>query len=690
MVVVDSGIAGDAGVDQDVPAFINITILHTNDEHGWIQPTLSEDGTEELGGVANIYGMWRKFEGIEENPHVILSSGDNWSGAAISSWFDGEPAMMAMTAMGYHASALGNHEFDNGREALEEHLIANEFPYLGANVIESSTGATWELLQPYVILPVGGINLGVVGLLGEGAASAVQSNYLEGLEFADCEETLEAVVPEVRAAGADVVVVLAHLSATSLIQVEQNVSVEVDAYFGGHAHKAVTAMNEGIPLVETKGKWRGYHRVDLTVDSSTREVVDRSVEYVPVVREIDGSSHFGPDANLEALVEAWQQATEEALGVVIGYADVGIVKKSWPMANWVNDSWLWAFPDADVAINNPGSMRDSIPAGDFTAEHLINMLPFENEIYVVEVTGQELIDQIEPNLMNCGTLMPEKVCIAVSGIVYGDLPGGLVVTMSDGSPIAPEASYTTLVTDYIYYGGAGFDFMSLDPEPVQTGVTYDEPVLQWTTQLETSADDPIENHIDGTPRNSFELLEVIGHCLDGVSAWSWPVGNLVTDAMRTIEPEADFSLLPILGISWPIPAGDLHKGDIHTLYPFAEILYDVSVSGEELLSILEFLVDMCESCGGFMAVSGFTYSVEDAGAVAAFDAGGEPLDPGATYSVILTEYDYSGFADLMPTASYSSTGIDIRVPIVGWISDLGTTIADPLENHLDFTPRQVQ
>ena len=85
----------------------NITILYTNDEHGWIEKS------EYTNGAANLMGLWRDNEEYDgDESFLILSGGDNWTGPAISTWFEGESTVDVMNAMEYDASAIGNHEFD--------------------------------------------------------------------------------------------------------------------------------------------------------------------------------------------------------------------------------------------------------------------------------------------------------------------------------------------------------------------------------------------------------------------------------------------------------------------------------------------------------------------------------------------------------------------------------------------------
>ena len=106
-----------------------LTVLYTNDEHGWMA------GEEKHGGAASMMYLWTTEEGYtEEGSYLIVSGGDTWTGPAISSWFDGESMVEVMNEMGYDAAAIGNHEFDYGVDGLERRAAQAEFPYLSANI----------------------------------------------------------------------------------------------------------------------------------------------------------------------------------------------------------------------------------------------------------------------------------------------------------------------------------------------------------------------------------------------------------------------------------------------------------------------------------------------------------------------------------------------------------------------------
>ena len=91
------------------------TVLYTNDEHGWME------GMQSGQGAAELLGLWRTKQGYRpDGPFLILSGGDNWTGPAISTWFDGQSMVEVMNAMGYKASVIGNHEFDFGLDGLNK------------------------------------------------------------------------------------------------------------------------------------------------------------------------------------------------------------------------------------------------------------------------------------------------------------------------------------------------------------------------------------------------------------------------------------------------------------------------------------------------------------------------------------------------------------------------------------------
>ena len=143
------------------PSPRRLTVLYTNDEHGWME------GASQGQGAANLLGLWREKEGYTpDGPFLILSGGDNWTGPAISTWFQGQSMVEVMNAMGYAASAVGNHEFDFGLDVLKTRISEAHFPYVSANLRYQRDNSTPSDLgiQPYVVIDVNSLRVGITGL----------------------------------------------------------------------------------------------------------------------------------------------------------------------------------------------------------------------------------------------------------------------------------------------------------------------------------------------------------------------------------------------------------------------------------------------------------------------------------------------------------------------------------------------
>ncbi|MFT4672660.1 MAG: 2',3'-cyclic-nucleotide 2'-phosphodiesterase (5'-nucleotidase family) [Pseudohongiellaceae bacterium] len=159
---------------------VKLTILYTNDEHGWME------GVEEGGGAASLFEQWQAQEGFtKDGPFLVLSGGDNWTGPAISTWVEGESMVEVMNAMDYDASAIGNHEFDFGLDTLAVRTSQANFPYLSANTAwKESGGYPLELgILPFTVKAVAGLNVAIIGLSTTETATTTMPSVVAPLVF---------------------------------------------------------------------------------------------------------------------------------------------------------------------------------------------------------------------------------------------------------------------------------------------------------------------------------------------------------------------------------------------------------------------------------------------------------------------------------------------------------------------------
>jgi 2',3'-cyclic-nucleotide 2'-phosphodiesterase (5'-nucleotidase family) len=452
------------------PETRTLVFLTTNDEHGWIEES------EETDGAARLMGLWRSAEGYDEDgDFLILSAGDNWTGPAISTWFEGESTVEVMNAMGYSASAIGNHEFDFTVDVLRERITQADFPYLAANIRTEGTGAVPDFATPFIIKNVNGIRVGVVGLASRSTPWTTFPTYVEDYEFTAYDLALEESVPQAWNAGADLVVVVGHICRDEILDLLPTIqALGVSAVAGGHCHEFMGEVRDGVALVIGGWRFDAYGRVELGFDPEERRVTSVGGSF----RMNTGGT---PDPAVQSIVTTWQQAAEAELSEVIGYAEATIPDESPALYNLIMDSWLFEYPTADIAMTNAGGVRQGIPAGDISLGTIVGVLPFQNNLVALELTGSEVV-----------------ACLKSSTLVAGmTTTGGY--RHADGTFLKMDSTYHVLTTDYLY-ALDGYDFDVYDPTPYPTGIVYFQPTADYIESLETSPSNPLDDYLDHTPR----------------------------------------------------------------------------------------------------------------------------------------------------------------------------------------------
>ena len=464
-----------------------VTIFYTSDEHGYLEPI--QRGSDTVGGAANLLATLRQ-RGYDPDGDkaLLLSGGDMWTGPAISTWFQGAPAVQVFNQMGYDATAVGNHDFDFGQDALLTNAGAAEFPFLTANVTQADTGDPPAFAQPYVIREVNGVQVAIVGLTTTRTPYIVMPAHVEGLAFGNYDSALRSAVPQARAEGSELVIVVAHVCPDSLrVLAPVAAELSIPLLAGGHCHWSENTEQSGVRIVEPGAHWQKFAQVDIAFDTATGEVVSTQAELVPVEYTTAAGNPVTPDAGIESLVAGWKAQVDEALGEVIGYTESGI-EIGWPMYSLLVDSWLWYYPQADIAISNFGCYREAIPPGEITRAGIVATWPFENTLVEVELTGQQVMD----NLLCCGG--------TVAGFTYHRAGARIIAELDDGNPLDPEATYHVLVNNFMYYGGDGYLFSEHNPDGYDTGIHWREPVIEWIIAQQTSPERPLETFLDDTER----------------------------------------------------------------------------------------------------------------------------------------------------------------------------------------------
>jgi 2',3'-cyclic-nucleotide 2'-phosphodiesterase (5'-nucleotidase family) len=393
-----------------------------------------------------------------------------WTGPAISTLTAGESMTDVMNRMGYQAATLGNHDFDFNLDALRQRAAQADFPFLSANLTERATGAPPEFVTPYTLIEVNGIQVGVIGVTTIETPVDTKPDFVQDLRLGSYADALERYVPELRAAGADLVVLAGHICGSEMRQLAPLAAeLGVDVIGGGHCHEEIAGEISGLPLMQSTSYLMGYNRLELTVDLEANAVLDSQVEFVE-------NRTRGRDPEIEQAIAMWRSALPPETAARLGYARQPIDDDSPAMAKLLLGSWLWADPEAEIALASPRYVQQHLPKGAVSAETIIGILPTTNELLRLELSGDEL----------------QKVLRRRNPMVAGlhETAGGW--TLDDGTPLQGDRQYSVLVPDTLYAGGNYYDLQQADPTPTWTGIDWRQPVIDWLRQNPTSWISPLD------------------------------------------------------------------------------------------------------------------------------------------------------------------------------------------------------
>jgi 2',3'-cyclic-nucleotide 2'-phosphodiesterase/3'-nucleotidase len=463
------------------PTTAHIQVFGLSDFHGWLLPLESPNYPKYHGGIANIGGQLVHKEKMHPKTSVIVDNGDMWTGQTESTFLRGEPVIQAYNALGVAAANIANHEFDFGVEILKARETEAKFPFLGANIVKAGTRDAPDFAKAYTIVERDGIKVGIIGLSYIDTPKTTLAKHVTGLEFKGYAETLKRVLPEVKAQGATVIIVLFHDGVEEVEKVLKSMPDSgINAVLAGQTHHRAEATVGSIDVASPWAFGRSYVRFDVDVDRASKKVTGVKHEIVDVTGDV-GAPAYPPSAELTAIVESARQKTKSLSNQLLGRLAKPLPQGSFgdsPIGQWVVDSWLAALPDAEVAICNHGAFRKPLGSGAVTMGDVISVQPFENNLYVVHITGKQLKEELAID----GPV--------VSGIswTFRDQKDGkrAVVSAIDrkGQPIDEHKKYAVAINDFMYFGGDGFTFKEMDPAPEDTGLSWRQPVIRALTMAE--------------------------------------------------------------------------------------------------------------------------------------------------------------------------------------------------------------
>lgn len=475
--------SADATQPKRDPSKAHVQVVALSDFHGWLLPLETKGLSKFYGGIANIAGFLEHKEKLTKTSSLLLDNGDMWTGPTESTFLRGESVIEAYNALGVDAVNIANHEFDFGMEVLRARSSEAKFPFLGANIVKSGSNDAPDFVKPFIIAERDGIKIGVIGLTYVDTPKTTLAKHVAGLEFQAYAATLKKNVPEARKAGAEVVVVLFHdVLEVAEATIKALPELQIDAVVAGQNHRKGQAMVGKTPIVNPGPFGRSYVRFDFEIDRASKKLLSTKHEIVDVVGEV-GAPEYAPSPALIAVAESARQRAKNLSGEVLGQLakplPVGTFADT-PLGHFIVDTWLTALPDVDVAVCNHGAIRQPLPSGPVTLGDLLGVMPFENNLYIVRITGKQLKSQLAID----GPI--------VSGVTWSYREGKdgtrTIVSVVDrvGKAIDDNKKYSVAINDFMYFGGDKFTFKELDGAPEDTGLSWRQPVIRALRLAETS------------------------------------------------------------------------------------------------------------------------------------------------------------------------------------------------------------
>ena len=519
-----------------VPATVAIKLIAFNDLHGNLEPPKtsitapsSAGGTVAVpaGGAAYLASAIASLRAKNPN-HAVVSAGDMIGASPlVSALFLDEPTIEAVNLMKIDFNAVGNHEFDKGQTellrmknggcakntALEPCQVNKAFPganfgFLAANTVKAD-GSTLFPATGMKTFTQGGatVKVGFIGMTLKGTPSIVTPSGVAGLTFKDEADTANALIPGLRAQGADVIVVVVHEGATTtvgyndkscaglsgdLLPILNRLDAGVDVVVSGHTHRAYVCdyakTNAAKPFLLTSAGQYGtlVTDIDLTFDTATRKVTAKTADNVIVQGEAytsgsttvaltDQYPSFAKNTEIAALVTQYQAVAAPLVQRVVGKLTGPATRTNAPsrenvMGNLIADAQLAATAPAgkggaQIAFMNPGGVRaDLVPAADgsVTYGQLFSVQPFGNSLVVKTMTGAQIRALLEQQF-NSGsnTVAAPRVLLPSAGFTYTyDLAaaaGSRITAMAlGGVPMADATAYRVTMNSFLATGGDNF------------------------------------------------------------------------------------------------------------------------------------------------------------------------------------------------------------------------------------------
>ena len=478
----------------------HIVILHTNDVHGGIA------GYAKLAAVQESYTASGAYT-------LLVDAGDYIQGDPTVSASQGKTAIELMNSTGYDAATVGNHEFDYGYANLKTISAQANFPILAANV--QYNGAT-AFDSHTIFTAANGKKIGVFGLETPETATKAHPAKIQGVTFVGGQDMMKLAQTEVdtlKAAGCDYVICLGHLGIDAESTGNRSIDVlnavtGIDVFIDGHSHSTLDQIKAA---TNGTGKVGNAYLTSTGTKLANVGVVDIAPDGTITTSNVPLDTLTAENADTAAVIQRIQQQIDADYGAVFAQSEVQLNGEKAQvrtgetnLGDLITDAMLWQAgtlgEKVDAAISNGGGIRASLSVGALTKKDINTVLPFGNTLYLVKLTGAQLLEALEASTCS----LPESIGAfpQVSGIEYTvntgakfssteNYPGStygkpnavnrVTIQRVGGAAFDPAETYTIVTNDFLGAGGDTYYTFKSSPVGYDTGVPLDEVLMDYIT-----------------------------------------------------------------------------------------------------------------------------------------------------------------------------------------------------------------
>lgn len=457
---------------KDAPVPIVVTVYHTNDVHGWIMTRPDKLQTDRaLGGAAALKALLDK----ETGPKLVLDAGDWWQGTPEGTLTKGAAVAEVFNAIGYDAVEVGNHEFDGGADGLRALIGRMKMPVLAANIYDSG-GKHVSWTKQRIIKEVAGVKFGIFGLLTVHMDKLAFPKNIAGLTFRREVDEARDQVAALKKEGADVIIAVTHVGyeepGKPKFEGDQTIAAEVagiDLIVGGHSHTALRRAyrdpKHGTLVVQAGSYLAKAGRTTLKIDPVTKRVAAAEDELIDLWPD-----RVGEDPAVKAIVARREEEAGETFKRVVATATAdmyrGAPDEESGLGSWMADCYKDQ-TGADVVFQNGGGIRADIAAGPVTLRSLFNVMPFDNALVKLKMTGAQVRSALDH-----GVGAARLIQVAGVDVSYRrpkPRHERLVSAAVGGAPLDDAKTYSVATLDFLVMGGDGYDEFAAAASSEPTG-----------------------------------------------------------------------------------------------------------------------------------------------------------------------------------------------------------------------------